>query len=95
MEVTFPTIVKLTKSRTTKPRKIIVEEFIALDWCGWNQQQKRYTHMPSGNTLICHNKSEELEFLRKYPDLKVYYCNESYFSKRKYIGKTDEFCMTT
>jgi hypothetical protein len=28
-------------------------EFIAFDWCGWNEQQGRFTHMPSGKTLVC------------------------------------------
>jgi hypothetical protein len=28
-------------------------DFIAHDWCGWNEQQGRFTAMPNGETLVC------------------------------------------
>ena len=28
-------------------------EFIVHDWCGWNERNGRFTHCPSGQTLVC------------------------------------------
>jgi hypothetical protein len=28
-------------------------QFIAFDWCGWNERYGRFTALPSGDTIIC------------------------------------------
>ncbi len=39
-------------------------EFIAHDWCGWNESQGRFTHMPSGKTLLCQQWMGQLDWDR-------------------------------
>jgi hypothetical protein len=57
-------------------------DYIVHDWCGWNDQQGRFTHMPSGDTLLCQvwmgqsdwDKAQH-EWFKKYPGLTVHKCN--------------------
>jgi len=59
-----------------------MNEFIAHDWCGLNEQYGRFTHMPSGDTLLCGGwmgqldwDKAQLEWLQKYdPALVVHKC---------------------
>lgn len=74
-------------------------EFIAHDWCGWNERYGRYTHMPSGDTLLCGPDmgqtqwdNAQLEFLQQHPGLTVYECPGAYNTDGKSMGTTDEIC---
>ncbi len=29
------------------------DSFVAFDWCGWTDSLGRFTHMPTGDTLVC------------------------------------------
>lgn len=58
--------------------------FIAHDWCGWNETYGRYTHVPSGTTLVCQawmgqrdwDKAQK-KWLSKFGgSLVVHKCNE-------------------
>lgn len=59
-------------------------EFIAFDWCGWNNRFGRFTHIPSGATLTQQqwmgqtdwNKAQ-LEWFKQFKgDLLVHKCTE-------------------
>lgn len=73
--------------------------FIAHDWCGWNDQYGRYTHLPSGDTLVCRPgmgqddwDRAQLQYFRKYPGLNVYDCPGAYTTDGRLMGSTDEIC---
>ena len=76
------------------------EQFIAHDFCGWDEQYGRYTHMPSGETLICKQHmgqlqwdKAQLEFLLKYPGMNVYSCPNRYWQNpNTLMGSTEEIC---
>lgn len=75
------------------------ETFIAHDWCGWNQQYGRFTHMHTGDTLICKaswGQSEwdqaQLEYFSKYPGINVYDCPGEYNRNGRLMGSTNEIC---
>lgn len=63
-----------------------MSEFIAHDWCGWNENHGRFTHVPSDDTLVCqpwmkqHDWDKaQLEWFQKYPDtLTVHECPSTY-----------------
>jgi hypothetical protein len=73
-------------------------EFIAFDWCGWNDRYGRYTHMPSGETLLCRpyfSQAEwdiaQLEWFKKFPGLNVHDCPTGPYSTNGPLkGTTDE-----
>lgn len=47
---------KMVKTEEKPIEKAPLKEpqaFIAHDWCGWNERNGRFTHMPSGKTLLC------------------------------------------
>jgi hypothetical protein len=51
-----------------------VIEFVAFDWCGWDERQGRFTHMPSGKTIVqgvdATQKgwdAKQLAFFKEYP----------------------------
>jgi hypothetical protein len=75
-------------------------EFIAHDFCGWNEQYGRYTHCPSGATLVCRPGMDQtawdraqLEFLSKLPGLPVHSCPGTYTTEgTRLMGTTDEIC---
>lgn len=74
-------------------------EFIAHDWCGWNEQHGRYTHLPSGKTLVCQGwmgqrqwDQAQLEYLEGFPGLNVHDCPGPYTTDGKLMGTTDEIC---
>lgn len=72
--------------------------FIVFDWCGWNESNGRFTHMPSGDTLICKGwmgqrewDQAQSEFFAKYPGVKVYRCLTGPYRKTDdLMGTTDE-----
>ncbi len=75
-------------------------DFIAFDWCGFNENLGRFTHMPSGDTLVQQGFDQrkwdqrQLEFFKKYPGLTVYN-NERpgpYRPEGKVMGTTEEIC---
>lgn len=35
------------------PEKQTAQQFVVFDWCGWNERYGRFTHLPSGETLVC------------------------------------------
>lgn len=37
----------------TFPFVVETNGFIVFDWCGWGERYGRFTHMPSGETLVC------------------------------------------
>lgn len=57
-------------------------QFVCHDWCGWNEKYGRFTHMPSGSTLVCRAwmgqsdwDSAQLEWFSKLDgDLIVHKC---------------------
>lgn len=68
-------------------------EFIAHDWCGTFE---RYTHMPSGKTLVCEawmNQQDwdiaQMDFFLEYPGLDVHECPGVYDTKGRLLGSTD------
>ncbi len=74
-------------------------EFIAHDWCGFDEKYGRYTHMPSGKALVCQKwmrqadwDKAQLEFLKQFPGLNVHDCIGAYTTKGKLMGTTDEIC---
>lgn len=74
--------------------------FIAHDWCGWNSRFGRYTHMPSGDTLVCEGwmgqadwDKAQLEWMKKYPGLNVHKCPGAYSTDGLLMGSTDEICQ--
>ncbi len=59
-------------------RYAAIQQVIIHDWCGWDEQYGRYTHSPSGDTLVCQAwmrqrdwDKAQLSFLQKYPDIQV------------------------
>lgn len=74
--------------------------FIAHDWCGWNENYGRYTHVPSGDTLVCKAYMNQMQWdqaqhdwLNKYPDLTVHSCPTGPYSQEgKSMGTTTEIC---
>lgn len=77
------------------------ETFIAHDWCGWNEQYGRFTHMPSGDTLVCQAWMGQLEwdkaqlaYFRKYPGINVHRCPVGpYNTNGSIMGTTDEIIL--
>lgn len=76
-----------------------MEAFIAFDWCGWNDRYGRFTHVPSGDTIVCQGwmgqedwDAKQLEFFQKYPGLTVYKCLTNYRNKGDSMGTTEEIC---
>ncbi|OWK34313.1 hypothetical protein [Fimbriiglobus ruber] len=77
----------------------MADEFIALDYCGWNQTYGRFTHIPSGDTLLClpgmgQREWDEAQwlFLQQYPGLNVHMCPGAYTTDAKLLGSADEIC---
>lgn len=77
-----------------------IMEFIAFDWCGWNERYGRFTHMPSGDTCLqpcdADQRSwdkKQLEWFKKYPGIKVCRClTGPYVLNDNLMGTTDEIC---
>jgi hypothetical protein len=75
-------------------------EFIGFDWAGWNDSQGRFTHIPSGETLLCQRHWDQAEWDRQQlvwfneysPDLKVYDCPGAYNTDGKLLGTLAEIC---
>jgi len=75
-------------------------EFIAHDWCGWNDNNGRFTHMPSGVTLLCQLywtqkqwDRAQLDWFRKYAEnLTVHECPGAYNMEGKLLGTVAEIC---
>jgi hypothetical protein len=74
-----------------------MNEFIAHDWCGWNEQFGRFTHIPSGETLVCRpgmTQSQwdkaQLEWMRRFPGLTVHSCPDRYSTDGPSMGTTEE-----
>lgn len=74
-------------------------EFIAHDWCGSMQQYGRYTHMPSGDTLVCKAwmgqvdwDKAQLEYFQKYSNITVHECPGQYTSDGALMGTVEEIC---
>lgn len=73
-------------------------EFIAFDWCGWNDWYGRFTHLPTGDTIIQRPGMDQrqwdraqLEWFRKYPRLVVHRCPDGpYRQTRDTFGTTEE-----
>ncbi len=70
-----------------------VSEQINHDWCGWDERYGRYTHSPSGDTLVCQGwmrqkdwDKAQLEYLQKYPQVEVFN------NKGESWGTTDTIC---
>ncbi len=75
--------------------------FIAQDTCGWNDSHIRYTHMPSGHTLVSQPDmsrrdwaARKLAFMQKYPGLNIHRCPSRYTTEAPIIGTTDD-CVRT
>jgi hypothetical protein len=76
------------------------QPFIAYDWCGWNEQYGRFTHVPSGETRVCQTwmgqrdwDQAQLDFLQKYPGLNVHSCPVGpYSTDGRLMGTTEEIC---
>lgn len=59
-------------------------DFIAFDYCGWNEQQGRFTRVSDGKTLVCQRwmgqmewDSAQLEWFKQMaPELVVHKCLE-------------------
>lgn len=74
-------------------------EYIAFDWCGTFENYGRFTHLPSGETIVQQpwmgqsdwNK-KQLEFFQKYPGLTVYKCPFNYNDRQESMGTTEEIC---
>lgn len=76
-----------------------VQVFIAHDYCGWDERYGRYTHVPSGDTLVQRDAmgqanwdKAQLDYLAKYPGLTVYKCPGAYVPTGETYGTTDEIC---
>lgn len=74
-------------------------DFIAHDWCGWNERYGRFTHLPSGDTLVCQEwmgqsdwDKVQLEWFSKYPGLDVHECPAVYDRSGPLMGTTEEIC---
>ncbi len=75
-------------------------EFIAHDWAGWNENQGRFTHMPSGETLLCQRywdqqewDQAQLDWFRKYDEtLTVHECPGAYSTDGDLMGTAGEIC---
>jgi len=84
---------------TTNPEGM---EFIAYDRAGWGENTglDRLTHMPSGNTLLCHRawgKRERdqarLDWYRNYDGwLTVHCCPEAYSTAGLLLGTVAAIC---
>lgn len=65
------------------------DEFICHDWAGWNEQMGRFTHLPSGDTLLCQRWMGQLEweqaqaewFKRYNPAILVHKCRSGAYRK--------------
>lgn len=72
-----------------------MKEFIAVDFCGWNESITRYTHVPSGETLLETKKAwatKRIEFLKKYPGIPVHVCPGRYTTEgTRCLGSTEEW----
>jgi hypothetical protein len=71
--------------------------FIASDWCGWGDRYGRYTHIPSGETIIEYPYDDQsswdarqVAFFRRHPGLRVYVCLGRYTDEWEPTGTTDE-----
>lgn len=77
-----------------------MEHFIAFDWCGSFQYYGRFTHCPSGDTLVQRQgmtqkiwDQTQLKWFRKYPGLTVHNCSDCpYSSSAPSMGSTEEIC---
>jgi len=74
-------------------------EFIAFDWCGWDERFGRFTHLPSGETLVCRDgmgqiawDKAQLNFFQKFPGLNVHSCPGAYTTDGRLMGTTEEIC---
>ena len=75
-------------------------EFIAHDWAGWDENQGRFTHVPTGNTLLFQrywNQAEwdaaQLEWFKKYDgSLTVHDCPGAYNTEGRLMGIVSEIC---
>lgn len=74
--------------------------FIAYDRAGWNRGSDRFTHMPSGKTLLRQrymNQDEwnkaQLEWFRQFDgSLTVHDCPEAYSTDGRLMGTVAEIC---
>lgn len=75
--------------------------FIAFDWCGWMDNYGRFTHMPSGDTIVQQGwmgqrdwDKAQLEYFKKYPGLEVHRNLQPgpYQKTGNLMGTTDEIC---
>lgn len=75
-------------------------EFIAHDWAGWHERLGRFTHMPSGETLLCRGywgqeewDRAQLEWFRQYDGaVTVHECPGAYNPGGKLMGTVAEIC---
>lgn len=70
-------------------------DFIAFDWCGWDDRYGRFTHCPSGNTLAQQAWMDQadwdkaqLEWFRQYDGLTIYKCYEQYVADEGSVMRT-------
>lgn len=79
----------------------MAEHFIAFDWCGFNENLGRFTHMPSGDTLVQQPwmgqadwDNAQLRWFMKYSGLTVYDNARPgpYRPEGKIMGTTFEIC---
>ena len=73
-------------------------EFIAMDFAGWNQSNKRFTHVPSGKTLVRPPHASETEWHAKRSEwfsqwdstLNIHDGRERYSPNTKIIGTVEK-----
>lgn len=71
-------------------------EFIARDGAGWMEARARYTHMPSGDTLLAQPwmsrddwDERVLGFMSRYPGLNIHSCPGRYSTDEPIVGTSD------
>lgn len=76
------------------------EQFIAHDWCGFGERYGRYTHLPSGDTLVCRPDMGQVEwdkaqlaYMKKYPGLNVHECPGRYTTDDPLLGTVDDIIV--
>lgn len=75
-------------------------EFIAYDHAGWNDRHERFTHVPSGKTLLSQPHWSEPEYLKRRLDwyrqfdasLTVHACPGSYSTDGRLLGTVGDIC---
>lgn len=79
----------------------MTQEFIAFDWCGWDEQHGRFTHVPTGETIVCRSGYDQskwdavqLAYFEKFdPTVPVHECPSRYTTEgTRPMGLTGEIC---